>query len=249
MLRPATDLRSAAVLIDRTAGGAVYSCSIAEGFQQGDVFTDGEAALFWHSCGFAFLCGRYDTALLEELRSRFFDPADLPARRFVLFSEDAETVQFFRNQPQIEAQERYYFTHDGTMPALPSLPAGFRIAPMGAAILPELHGKITPRFSWTEDAFLRHGAGFCVMHGDVPAAWAFSAAVSREEVDIGVETAPDFRQRGLATIAAGEMLREALRQGRRPVWACHAGNTGSARLAERLGFVRKPSGTALSLRA
>ena len=58
MLRQTNDLRSAALLLGSTSGSTVYPRSIIEGFQQGDVFTDGKAALFWHNCGFAFLCGQ-----------------------------------------------------------------------------------------------------------------------------------------------------------------------------------------------
>ena len=72
--------------------------------------------------------------------------------------------------------------------------------------------------------------------GDTPAAWAFSAAVSGEEIDIGVETAESYRRMGLASAAARGMLRYVLGVGKRAVWACHAGNAGSRRVAEGLGF-------------
>ena len=244
MLRQTNDLRSAALLLGSTSGSTVYPRSIIEGFQQGDVFTDGKAALFWHNCGFAFLCGQYDTGVLTELRERFFTAE----RRFLLLTEDADAAAFLRQDPQIETQERYFFRHDGAVPELPPLPDGFTVIRIHAALLQAIQGNITPRFSWTDDeAFLQHGTGFCVMYGDMPAAWAFSAAVSSVETDIGVETAPDFRRRGLAVIAAGAMLHNTLAQHKRPVWACHAGNTASARVAERLGFVRCGGCTALRL--
>ena len=106
-------------------------------------------------------------------------------------------------------------------------------------ILQKISGKITPAFSWPEDAdFLERGSGFCVLQDGLPAAWAFSAAVSENEVDIGVETDERFRRRGFAFAAAAAMIADTLLQGKTPVWACHAGNSGSQRLAEALGFVR-----------
>ena len=76
------------------------------------------------------------------------------------------------------------------------------------------------------------------MHGDTPAAWAFSAAVSDDEIDIGVETLERFRGKGLAAAAASEMIRFSLAAGKKPVWACHAGNIASRKTAEKIGLVK-----------
>ena len=41
---------------------SVYPCSIAEGFQSGDIYVNDEAdlrgALFWHYCGFGYISGK-----------------------------------------------------------------------------------------------------------------------------------------------------------------------------------------------
>ena len=84
---------------------------------------------------------------------------------------------------------------------------------------------------------MKNGFGFCVLHNGIPASWAFSAAVSDDEVDIGVETAPDYRHMGLASIAANQMIRCCFEEHKRPVWSCDEGNSASRKLAEKLGFV------------
>ena len=74
------------------------------------------------------------------------------------------------------------------------------------------------------------------MHEGKAAAWAFSAAVSSREIDIGIETMPEHRNLGLAKLAAGRMIGYSLSQNKRPVWACDAKNAASYNLALRSGF-------------
>ena len=49
----------------------VYPMSVAEGFQQGDIYTDSEDnptfALFWHVSGFAYLTGKPDRSYLDAI--------------------------------------------------------------------------------------------------------------------------------------------------------------------------------------
>ncbi len=70
------------------------------------------------------------------------------------------------------------------------------------------------------------------------ASWAFSAAVSTKEIDIGIETKPEYKQQGLGMIVANKMIQYATRQAKEPVWACHYKNTASEKMAEKLGFIK-----------
>lgn len=88
------------------------------------------------------------------------------------------------------------------------------------------------------ESFLEKGKGYCVVKGGTVAAWAFSAAVSSTEIDIGIETDSEYRRLGLAEIAAKKMIEYCFEQNKRPVWACHQDNTASRKLAEKLGFVK-----------
>ena len=68
---------------EAAAGDFVYPRSIAEGRQSGEIYTHGDAVLFHHFCGFAYLSGNPEQAFLEKIRAQFFDnPA--PNRRFLL---------------------------------------------------------------------------------------------------------------------------------------------------------------------
>lgn len=69
------------------------------------------------------------------------------------------------------------------------------------------------------------------------AAWAFTAAISSDEIDIGVETRSDYQYSGLGTIVAEKMIQYCLQQHKRPVWACHSNNMASQKLANKISFL------------
>jgi predicted GNAT family acetyltransferase len=112
-----------------------------------------------------------------------------------------------------------------------------KIERIDASNINTIQGRIVPAFSWeSNDAFLKNGFGYVAMDGEKFAAIAFSAAVSSEEVDIGVETNEAYRNRGLAKIVARYMIREILNIVKIPVWAHAAGNTASMKTALGVGF-------------
>ena len=74
--------------------------------------------------------------------------------------------------------------------------------------------------------------------GDRVAAVAFSSAVSSGEIDIGVETDPDYQRRGLSAKLSLKMCEEIIAMGKKPVWAHAAANVASGKTAERAGFLK-----------
>lgn len=224
--------------IDPAGCGAVYPYSVAEGLQTGEIWADDRSVLIWHYCGFAFPFG--DTAELHAWIYRQFlsEEAELP-RRFLLFVSEQRAADY-AGKPGLLAEERCFFTHPGAQkhpPLTQDEQAGIR--EIDRELLGRLTGRITPPFSWSSPPqFLQNGKGFCVMRDGIPASCAFSAAVSHNELDIGIETDPQYRKQGLARLAAQAMIEYAAAQNKTPVWACHAQNGASRSLAEKLGFVQ-----------
>ena len=223
--------------ITNTPCGVVYPLSIAEVKQYGDVFTDGSSFLLWHFSGFAFIYGECSESFLEEIYRNFLTADGLP-RRFVLFTSDERVENYFRGKAGLSFGRRYSFEYRGNMEALPEeVCRGYEICEFGKELFDTVKGRVTPHFSWrSAEEFLRNGKGYCVLHEGRAAAWAFSAAVSSDEIDIGIETLPEYRHKGLAYLAAEQMIRYCLEQGKCPVWSCDTGNSASRRLAEKLGF-------------
>jgi GNAT superfamily N-acetyltransferase len=117
-------------------------------------------------------------------------------------------------------------------------PEGFTIAPIDAGLFARVSGTVAPKIFWeSADRFQEHGFGFCLVAPDGGiASTSFSAYIDGEEVDVGIETDPAYRGRGFAYRICRTMIAGCLERGLRPVWGCRKDNTGSRRLAGKLGF-------------
>jgi GNAT superfamily N-acetyltransferase len=86
------------------------------------------------------------------------------------------------------------------------------------------------------DDFLGRGRGYCVLYRNRIVSAATSMAASRRAIDIEIETAPDYRKQGLATVVGAQLVACCLERGVEPRWL--AANAASERLALKLGYVR-----------
>jgi len=221
----------------------VYPLSIAEGNQPGDIFTDNlehvTAVLFWHFCGFSYLSGTPSKAFLEEIYKEFF--LKEKERRFLLITDDSVVISFFSCQPGIVINDRIEYKYGKTAEKTESSTNknSCKIEKIDREILPCIQGRIIPSFSWDSgETFLQKGMGFVIRENDAIAAVAFSAAVSSEEIDIGVETMEPFRGKGYAKALTERMCEETLDQGKQPVWAHAKQNLISGKTARRCGFIQ-----------
>ena len=216
--------------------GAVYPESVMQGYQHGEQISLSGCRIVRHNCGFAFIFGIPTARDLEQIIF-LMHKAGEKGRRFVLFCENERLGRYFEMNSGVKVEKRYFFELAQDKSGDIILPENFVIKPIDSSILPRLDGRIKPSFSWESDeSFLQKGVGFCAMYGDTPAAWAFSAAVSDCEIDIGVETLEGFRGKGLAAAVACKMVDFALSIGKKPVWACHSENIASRKTAEKIGF-------------
>lgn len=215
----------------------VYPCSIAEGFQSGDIYVnDGdepEAALFWHYCGFGYISGKASEEFLSEIYEEMTSGLE---RRLVLITADDDVAAFFRDKDvQMDSRAEYVYLpkrNSGTA-------AGFQIEQIDASNISKIGGRIIPSFSWeSPEQFLKEGFGYVALERGRVCAVAFSAAVSSDEIDIGVETVEDHRRMGLAAMLADRMCRHITGLGKKPVWAHSISNKGSMNTALKCGFVQ-----------
>ena len=236
----------------RCSANKVYPMSIAEGYQEGDIFVSSEEdfVMFWHYCGFVYFSGSPLKALLEEIYEEYLSQEQ--ERRFIIITDDEAIKDFFSKKSDVIIDKRFEYafgavdddTEDKTDSSIGNTAEDYSkigIERISEKNIDRIHGRIIPSFSWdTKEAFLEKGFGYVATDGERIAAVAFSSAVSPEEVDIGLETAETYRYHGLASYLAYEMCEEIIRQGRRPVWAHAETNTGSQKTALSAGF--KPIG-------
>lgn len=220
----------------------VYPLSIAEGLQTGEVFADDldnpSCYLYWHYCGFAYLAGEYDEAFICEIKNKMHHPSRGHSGRLALEAgNDKRLEQMLLKDGTIQKNEQYLFEFKNpvTQNTLPE--PGVDLLPIDSNNYEMMSGRIVPAFSWeSKEQFLKHGFGYCLMNRGKFAACAFSAGISEEFVDIGVETAQEYRGKGYGKIVVSKMIEEILRRGKTPVWQCHVGNEISKRLAVSQGF-------------
>lgn len=231
-----------------SAGEREYYHAILNGLQKGRVFADDpnrpRAVLFWHYAGYGFAAGAPDGSFIEQVLAMIrqehpcFVQDTALKKRFILQQDDPSEQHVLENASGLLRSERLCFAFEGRRMATRALPSGYQLQTADASVLARLTGSVTPSFSWSSnEEFLRGGVACCVMHGHEPAAWAFSAAIGGGRMDIGVETAPAHRGRGLARAAAAALADAALRMELAPVWGCDASNLASARTAESAGFI------------
>lgn len=226
----------------------VYPMSVAEGFQQGDIFTDSleepTFALFWHVSGFAYLTGKTQEEYLEEIYDLLQDKDGTNPRRLVLELKDEEVAAYFEKKEDVAKNPRYRFrlkeyleNTEESANVKAEIPEGYELREVDGELAEKITGNIIPSLFWSsKEEFLEKGKGYCLVYDGKVAAVAFSAAVSSEQVDIGIETAEDHRKKGLATIVAREMVAYVKSMQKEPVWDCNVSNKGSKATAEKVGF-------------
>lgn len=226
--------------IEKTPCGTVYPLSIAEMNQYGDIYIEGDSVLLWHYSGFAFIFGACENNFLEHTYQKFLSPEANLSRRFILFATSHAVERFFRNKGELFFGKRCHFEYPKELPAFSlKLPSEYQIREIDEELFETIQGRITPHFSWRSSAeFISKGKGYGVFYKGTPASWAFSAAVSSDEIDIGIETTETFRQRGLGMIAAERMIQYCFEQYKSPVWSCDVKNIASQKIAEKIGFVK-----------
>ncbi|WP_340024334.1 GNAT family N-acetyltransferase [Paenibacillus sp. FSL K6-1096] len=98
-------------------------------------------------------------------------------------------------------------------------------------------GLVIPRYFWRDaEHFLNSGAGYTLRWEGEDASSAFSAYRTAEQLEIGIESAAAHRGKGFAFSVCCALIDYCLEQGLEPVWGCRMENSGSYRLAQKLGF-------------
>ncbi|MFS0780441.1 GNAT family N-acetyltransferase [Bacillus sp. 1P06AnD] len=122
---------------------------------------------------------------------------------------------------------------------LAKLPDGYEIRRIDEEIIkdPALH-ELSPDFTGHFDSasdFLSRGIGFVILKGGTITCGASSYSIYDQGIEVEIATYPDYRRKGLASVAAAALMLGCLENGLYPSW--DAANANSARLAEKLGYI------------
>lgn len=134
-------------------------------------------------------------------------------------------VNFTFNREVYQKAKAQYFRRDA------------EIVQMTSELFNEQCGAVIPRFFWRDEAhFLSSGAGYTLLWEGKNASTAFSAYLTGDQLEIGIESAADHRGRHFAFSACSALIDYCLEHGLTPVWGCRLENEPSYRLAQKLGF-------------
>lgn len=86
--------------------------------------------------------------------------------------------------------------------------------------------------------FLSKGVSFCVLHGSQVVAWCTPDCTAGNRIDVGIFTEPEYRRKGLGTLAVAATVEHCLRHSFSAVgWHCNVDNIPSRKIAEKVGFM------------
>lgn len=100
--------------------------------------------------------------------------------------------------------------------------------------LQNLSEDFTGQFNSIDD-YVNRGLGFCILHQGKVVCGASSYSVYNGGIEVEIDTHPEHRRKGLATVAASALILCCLEKGIYPSW--DAANLTSVALAEKLGYI------------
>lgn len=102
----------------------------------------------------------------------------------------------------------------------------------------EMKGSVVPGNFWNSaEDFCKNGIGFSLYYQEKLATTAYSAFIFNKELELGMETLPEFRGKGFAQYTCSALIDYCLLNDYEPIWACRLTNAPSYQLALKLGFV------------
>jgi len=126
-------------------------------------------------------------------------------------------------------------------------PEGYEIIPMETSLLEQGDLQIPLQVKATLEKWLTiedqrfQDYGYAVIHDHKIVSWATVDFVSSKAGDLGFETLPEFRQRGLGSMVAAIAMAHGLEKGIEIHWTCANDNIGSVRTAEKLSLEHERS--------
>ncbi len=227
--------------------------AVLAGYAPGRVFVNQAqqptAAFIWDEFRFCYLAGDHaDTAfvsaLADQLAHELYPAARISHDPTLILDPDSPAWLDHLDQlvttPQRVLAPRQMFTFNAGQFALrdwaSQVPANLRVERITGDLAHEIIRPLVGILWSSLDDFLAHGVGFCVLEGDTVASACFAAFAANQRLEISIETHPDYRQQGLATVCGAAFISYCLDHDLEPVWECWDNNLPSIRLAAKLGF-------------
>lgn len=203
--------------------------------EMGRIVSWGEDSALAALGDFCFLAGKPASELIGQAEGPLLVPGNGGWVELIEKSWGERAVAFTRYAVR-RTQE--IGSNDRLLSFTNALPEGFKLAPIGKGLYPVLLSQAWSRDLCgnfrDEDDFVERGIGIAVLWRGEPVAGAASYAVCAGAIEIEIDTAPDFRRRGLALACGAKLILECLERDLYPAWDAH--DLRSLALAEKLGY-------------
>lgn len=154
---------------------------------------------------------------------------------------DAPLCAMLPPAPEYDGRTRYFPTRSADVPVAPllrELPPGLALVPRDAALFARSFDYADTLATFgTVERVLRYTRGVVLLAGDLVVCEAATGAPAQGRIEVGVTMHPDYRGRGLATVACAALIAACEAEGLSTWWDCAAQNIASTRLARRLGYL------------
>lgn len=118
-----------------------------------------------------------------------------------------------------------------------TIPPDFKVVRTDAKLFGQITGTVVPRYFWrNKDEFSQNAVGFSLIYRNEPVSTAFASFIHDRQLELGIETKAEFQEQGLAQLTCSALIDYCMENNYEPVWACRLENTGSYKLAQKLGF-------------
>lgn len=201
----------------------------------GRILTSGEESAQATLGDFCFLAGRPVPELIRQADAPLLVPANMDWAELIVDILGTRADPFTRYATRGMPKN---FKIDRLNTFTATLPEGFQLVPICKGLYPALMSQ-----PWSRDLcgnfrdgddFAERGLGVAVLRQGEPVAGAASYAVCKGEIEIEIDTAPDFRRQGLALACGARLILNCLERGLYPAWDAH--DRRSLALAEKLGY-------------
>ena len=233
-------------LFDDSTPTSIRASAVLAGGNAGKIFTDDPTHPLWGLVqeaddGTLYPGGKLDQQIFAEVVTLLRQDGYVA----LVFHEGDPNLELFPPcpEPAVECLEfdRPISSSD-LSPYLGQLPAGYTFQRMDRSLLERTprHKEYLSRYGSIEN-LLNRGIAVCILHANEPVCEAFADMDIQGSREIGIRTQKEHRRLGLATVACAHLIRLCEEAGSATYWDCVQSNTGSVRLARKLGFQNERS--------
>jgi RimJ/RimL family protein N-acetyltransferase len=240
-LSPEAVTPALAALFDPNHPTVGRAYTVLAGVSQGQILADDAARPRWSAVreatyGTLYLGGEVDGPLVAGLLEQLRQGGDVGIGCW----PDDPLASMALPEPQYDGRTLFFPARSPDValaPLVQALPAGFTLVPRDAQLFAQspYYADTLATFGSVEEV-IRLTHAMVILHGERLVAEASTGAPAYGQIEVGVVTDEQYRQRGLATIACAALISACEAEGLATWWDCAAENLASARLAGRLGY-------------